>query len=146
MQEVREAIETVLQNDATVIGLLGQGAASIVNERDLIAGGVTYPAIAVTTQGAHPFKANTPHMQVESWTLRVYDQNYGYYRIDEIRARCKKLFHRQPLALTTPNLGVQDVNFAWDTPDYYDDKFRAENAGIRFHIVVVNFDPAFANG
>lgn len=139
MQDTRVAIASVLQADATLLGLLGGGANSIVDEHDLTSDpNNPWPMLILTYQGSKPLDVNRwPNVMVETWTIRCYDQDNGYSRIAAVLNRVKQLLNRQPFSIVSDTRGVLDMpTWTWDTPDYYDDKFFAENAGSRFRILI----------
>lgn len=153
MQDTRTAMVDVLVNDTILMGLLGEGVNSIINERDVTPStGMKYPFIVITFQGARPFGPQYPHLFLETWTFRVYDQENGYNTISTIQERIKKLLHRAVIDVATdPTLpsnqqkGILDINWVWYTPDYYDPDFKAENAGVRFHVMVIDQNQSFAS-
>jgi hypothetical protein len=145
MQDIRTALATILTNDATIISYLGAGAASIVNERDIIGDdNPVFPIIAISTQGSKTL-GGMRDVTSEEWTLRIFNQNKGYATIDLVKYRCKQLLHDQPAALQAAmpksgeyflNRSVIGCQWVWWTPEYYDNDFNAENGGVRFRITM----------
>lgn len=140
MQDVREAIATVLLGDSTLQGLLGSATNSVVDENDLTADpNLPWPLLVLKYDGSHPWNLHRyPNIFEEHWMVRCYDKNNGYKRIALALQRVQQVLNQQPLTLVSPTRSVLDVMWLWDTPDYYDNKFEAQNAGSRFRVLVVD--------
>jgi len=141
MDDVLNAIVAILAADTQLVGMLNSGAQSIYEERDLTGENfdTKVPLVTITSQGERPLLG--PDISTETVTFRIYDQNYGYYRIGQIRRRIKQLLHNQILNVTTPDTrSVLGMLWTWNTPAYYDDNFQADNAGIRFQMTVQDTD------
>jgi hypothetical protein len=144
---MRSALYTILSSDSTIVSFLGNGAASIYNERDLIADdNLVYPLIVLSYQGTKAASSCARDITTEEWTIRILNQNKGYATIDLVKNRCKQLLHNKEATVGTALLTVPSQyrlgrsilgsQWVWWTPEYYDVYFNAENGGARFRFTM----------
>lgn len=135
MNEVRRAIESTLDNDATLLALLGTAAdTSIIAEYE------------VTNQTARPFitvrydgSASRNHFAVQTWTILCYiDPNTDtFYKSSLILKKVRDALDFAYLPISTSS-GVVccECNFFMDIPTYYDALFDALVEGQRYKVYV----------
>lgn len=129
MNATWRAIRDKLDNDATLLALLGsQTASSILGEFEATATTVA-PYLTLCYDGS---KRIGPHLQVQTWTTYCFHKQTAHHA-SLILKKVKDALHQQVLSIDDAS-GVACMECEWfmDVPSDYDPLFKLDIEGSRF--------------
>lgn len=130
------ALYAKLTGDATLMGMLGAGSASVKGQGEFEAE-TDLPAIVCEYATGRQMNGHTAYF--EDWFVFVVDRDHGYYRVAGILERIKNLLDGSTLDLSAAGLpstnarcfGIEWINDLANQPSRV---FRAETGGSLFRI------------
>ncbi len=137
MNEVRKAIESKLDDDATLLALLGDAADTSILAEYEVTKNTKRPFLVVRYDGS----SDKGHFSIQTWTiLCVIDPNYDTQ--DKSSTILKKVkdaldFHHITVS-TSSGIACCEVNKFMDIPSYLDSLFDGLTEGSRYKVQVVD--------
>lgn len=135
MNEVRKAIKTKLATNATLLALLGNGAASIVSEFNAT-NSLARPFIVIRYDGS----SGRFHLAAQVWAIQCHidPKRDTWYKSSAILKQVKSTIDYQWLDINDDAAGCCECNWYMDIPTYHDTLFGTDVEGHRYRVYVID--------